>query len=1225
MLMKQVARTIFLLMIFSFAGRSAHAVETMADYTDNPIFMSNTITPNVLIIQDNSGSMNDMAYAGSQTNPTEMPYNPAKTYFGYFSTNRKYSYASNVFTINAAGDWNGNFLNWACMRRVDVSRKVLVGGKATSRTGGGNARLIGDSAAGWWVWKFGPTDNTGLSPAAYKNTATEWFTYELLNGFLHIYKYNTATGVWTYVNAYTIVVQKDVTLEPTEFVNGNLAGIMQKVETKARWGLEFFNTGCGGAGEGCNPAHDGGNVTEPIVGTGYGVNMITTIENKSATTWTPLAESLYTAIGYFAQNSSFKYSNGDFSTGVQGKDPFYYGDLAQYVPCGKNFVILITDGDPTMDNNIPATPPAPFAPVNWLVTDDGQDAAGTAASSFATDYLDDVALWAHTTDLRSDIAGSQTLTIYTVYAFGSSLSAQKLLNQTAKNGAFTDSNANNLPDVQSEWSTSGTFLTDGVTPKADTYYEASDGAALEAQLMAAITDILKRATSGTAVSVLATSATGAGNVFQAYFLPSKTIVEGTGSRDVKWIGHLISLKIDANGSLRDGTAANGGSGNCIAFAFDSTLNQTMVNTLSGTDTCGTTVTGTSTLTSFVNYVWDAGEKLATATASSRTIFTFLDANQDGIMSGGEKIDFTTANAATLQKYLRTASLAEAQNVISWIRGESVTGYRDRTIGANQWKLGDIIHSTPTVVAGPTESYGLLYNDAGYTAWSKSQSARSTTVYVGGNDGMLHAVNAATGAEVWAYIPYNLLPHLKWLTDTAYTHVDYVDIKMKISDINWGTTGAPDWRTILIGGMRFGGGEISDASYPIDGRKWRSAFFAIDVTNPNAPVVLWELGHNITPVNALGFSMTYPAVAKVGDSFFAIVGSGAKSSYVPGYQGEATQAGSVFAINIKTGVIAANFPVTDALSWFSDPISVDLNFSTSDPGGSSGFTYNTEVVYIGETYWKSTGGGSWNSRMWRIVTNNDVNPANWKMYNLYNTNVDQPITSAPAPSMDSSGNAWLFFGTGKYYSQTDKTDTKAQNFYGIKDPCWDATTHAWSLTCSYGSLNTAGTYTPSVATANLVDVSSAVVQTNQVVTMTGLATSTWAGLIDLIKSKQGWYMNLSVSGERSLNKPTVIGGLVLFTSFVPDSSVCGLGGNSYFYALYYETGTAYYKSIIGTSGTTVMKKSTTASIGMASSIAVHSGRESGMKAYIQLSTGEATAVNFTAATKNQSGIFAWREL
>lgn len=1228
MYMTHVARVLFALAVFSLAGRDAYAIETMADYTDNPIFMSNTITPNVLIIQDNSGSMNDLAYASA--------YDATKTYFGYFSPGYKYSYASGVFTINATGDWSGNFLNWAAMRRIDVSRKVLVGGKATSRTGGGNARLIGDSGGGWWVWKFGPPDNTGLSPAAYKNDATYWYSYELDGGYLYIYRYAFATGSWTYVTRYSVVVQKDSTLEPTEFVSGNLAGIMQKVQNKARWGIEFFNTGCGGGGEGCNPQQDGGNVSEPIVGTGYGTNMITTIENTGATTWTPLAESLYTAAGYFAQNSAMRYANGNYSVGVQGKDPFYYGDLGQYVSCGKNFVIIITDGDPTMDSNIPASPPTPFTSVNLRDLDgDGQDAAGTSGGSYATDYLDDVALWAHTTDLRGDITGTQTLNIYTVYSFGNSTTAQKLLNNTAKNGAFNDSNANALPDVLSEWSTSGTFLSDGVTPKADTYYEASDGAALETQLMAAITDILKRATSGTAVSVLATSATGAGNVFQAYFLPSKTIVEGTGSRDVKWIGHLLSLNIDAKGSLRDR------GNNCISFTFDTAANQTMVNTLSlaGTD-CGTTVTGTTTLTNFTNYVWDAGEVLSAAPASSRTVFTFMDVNKNGKMDAGEKIDFTTPNAATLQKYLRTSTLAEAQNVITWIRGDSVTGYRDRLIGLNQWKLGDIIHSTPTVVAAPTENYGQLYHDAGYTAFSKAYAARTSAIYIGSNDGMLHAFNATTGAEQWAYIPYNLLPHLKWLTDPAYTHVDYVDMKVKISDINMGTSLTPNWRTILIGGLRFGGGEITDNTYDVDGdgntpaanlRNWRSAFFAIDVTDPLAPVVLWENGHNMALYgladNALGFSMTYPCVAKVGDDFFAIVGTGAKSSYVPDYQGATSQAGRVFVMNMKTGAIAATFPVADAQSWFADPINVDIDFSASNPvvGGGSGPTYNTDVIYIGETYWLSTGGGSWNGRIWRIVTNNDVNPANWKMYDMYNTATNQPMASAPASSMDGNGNVWIYFGTGKYYSQADKTDVNQQSFYGIKDPCWDTTTNAWSVTCSNGSLNTAGSYTPSVAAASLADVTSAVVQTNQTVTMTGLATNTWAGLLALLQTKQGWFMNFPLSGERSLNKPTVIGGLVLFTTFIPDSSVCGLGGNSYFYAVYYETGTAYYKSVIGTSGTTVLKKSATSSVGMASSIAVHAGRESGMKAYVQMSTGQATTLGINPAKPNQSGIIAWREL
>lgn len=1389
MFMKRVTKLFMLLALIFFPGRSAYALEAMADYTDVPIFMSNVVPPNILILQDSSKDMLGPAYTGS--------YDSTKTYYGAFTPTLKYSYSGNWY-IDAAGTWSGNYLNYVTMRRIDVSLVVMMGGLVTARTGGGNQMIWGYNTATPEDWYWGPATYSGAAGTStngtpYHNSTTAGtpgyntvYAYKAASGNLYVYSCNersyastaamtaagqtpsapalndigivTSGGTTTYyklttvtgagytnlanwtnlgtileisscqqtaVTNFAIKVQKLEASEPDSFYNGQTAGVIQQVNTKGRWGLMFFKDGQsdteGGTG-GATSASDGGYIDQNIQDISSDASMnsfINGYQNHVTDNWAPLAETLYTAIGYYKQDASMKYKSTDYTVSAAA-DPFYYASLGQTVSCGKNFIIIISDGNSTMDTNIPAAKKdydadtadaaenkvvltGSFAnhskdiTIPSLTTTSGLqlgmlgagagmvDAAITTGttnkitamdlvtntvtmsefstsaqtiipitfSAHGTDYLDTVALWGHTADLRADISGTQVVTIYSVYAFGTTIKGKKLMNNAAKNGAFIDSNGNNLPDITSEYSTTGTTFLDTETgsatfntqiPQADTFYDASEGSDLKTAMMAAITDILKRATSGTAVSVLATSSSGAGNVFQAYFLPAKTILDASGSRDITWIGHLLSLNVDSNGSLRDSV------NNCINFSFDLTTNQTMINTVteSSPGVCGTTVSVTTPLTDFVKYNWNAGKTLAAKTAASRKIVTFLDSNLDGKVGAGELIDLTTANAASLQKYMSASTLAEAQNVISWIRGvyDSSTGYRNRTdADGNQWKLGDIIHSTPTVVADPAENYGTLYKDAGYNAFYNAHKNRSdaanAAVYIGANDGMLHAFDVATGSEKWAYVPYNLLPHLRWLKDPNYTHVDYVDLKVKVSDINFGTTAAPDWRTILIGGMRFGGGEISDNSFDVAGDGVatllyrRSSYFAIDVTDPpdatTGPKVLWEIGHNLSSYgltgNAMGFTMSYPAIAKVGDNFFAVFGSGPKSSYIPGYQGEVNQTPRVFVVDVKTGTLSASFEVTgDASAFFGDPISVDIDFLTTNPVSSGGTSYNTDVIYIGETYWLSTGGGSWNGRVWRIVTNNDVNPANWKMYNMFNTKTGQPLVAAPASSTDNSKNLWVFFGTGKYLSTTDKTDVASQTMYGIKDPCWNGATGAWNAACgSWGSLNNAAS-SPSVAntTTALVDVTSAAVTTSSAVSGVAGATS-FSALQSLIATKSGWFMNLTLSGERSLNKPAIVGGLLLFTSFVPDSAVCGLGGNSWFYALYYETGTAYYQSVIGTSGTTVLKKSTTSSIGMASSIAVHAGQESGAKAYIQMSTGEATQINFQTAVKIKSGIIAWREL
>ncbi|MCW5200603.1 hypothetical protein VU07_02135, partial [Desulfobulbus sp. F4] len=223
-------------------------------------------------------------------------------------------------------------------------------------------------------------------------------------------------------------------------------------------------------------------------------------------------------------------------------------------------------------------------------------------------------------------------------------------------------------------------------------------------------------------------------------------------------------------------------------------------------------------------------------------------------------------------------------------------------GDKEWRLGDVIHSTPMTVSKPAENYHDIYRDRWYGVFYAKYLKRRTMIYFGGNDGMLHAVNGgfyneaknqfcctdefdsdgtckvkstngscdtepALGQELWAYIPYNLQPHLKCLTKTGYSnskHKYYVDQKPRIfdaqiftpesacgSEINPTPTAngcihPGGWGTILVGALGLGGAPImaSDLHPPsiADNRKFISSFFILDITNPNQgePTLLGEM-------------------------------------------------------------------------------------------------------------------------------------------------------------------------------------------------------------------------------------------------------------------------------------------------------------------------------------------------------------------------------------------------
>ena len=153
------------------------------------------------------------------------------------------------------------------------------------------------------------------------------------------------------------------------------------------------------------------------------------------------------------------------------------------------------------------------------------------------------------------------------------------------------------------------------------------------------------------------------------------------------------------------------------------------------------------------------------------------------------------------------------NLINFIRGDEVPGLRTRMIEVpigsgtfKVWKLGDAIHSTPTIVGAPNARFDLIYGDSSYNAFYQQYRSRRQVMYLGANDGMLHAFNGGfyhkgddattSGAVEHGWFTKNptdngsgskfgrrtmgirsheLLPQLQWLAKTDYTHVYYVDL------------------------------------------------------------------------------------------------------------------------------------------------------------------------------------------------------------------------------------------------------------------------------------------------------------------------------------------------------------------------------------------------------------------------------------------------------------------
>jgi len=923
----------------------------MEDYCIVPPYVIQDVAPNVMIVLDNSGSMFNFAYFDGFNTTMISDDNlcvdnaspcigfitpgtyPTYKYYGYFNPDYWYTYSTPRFVPTApktgsglpgartknSDEWDGNFLNWLTMRRVDIIRKVLTGGAKATGEGTGYSKLRGEIADCDGRGRHKQITNAeNYTPYA----GTQILTVDTLGR-------SSCDGGGSGTSSFSV---SGNTFNVAVRVPDPVEGVLQKVVgTRARIGLTFYNT------------NTGGNV-RVSVGGGSLSSTINAINEKRPDSNTPLAETLWTVAGYFAQEAAItpvgtpgpRYNSDDYRIN-NTNDPLNYGTGGQprWSSCAKSYVLYITDGEPCADGYLPATL-ADYASGRSAYNCSGGSCpavgsfpASTFPSCPAGNYvagIEDVALWMHTTDLRNNggtpdigvnnMSGIQNLTLYAVFAFGK---GSTLLRYAAINGGFEDLNGSNTPDQQSEWDQNG-------DNEPDNFYEADKGYALEQAIENALSTILRRASSGTAASVLASGEGSGANLVQAVFYPKRMF-----DKEIDWSGTLQNLwyyvdPLLENSSIRENTVEDSASVKdlkidedyIVNFFFDASDQRTKAYRFASDANGVKGAPQTTVLLEELKYLWESGSMLHSRNLGTdpRTIYTTTDGST--LTS-----NFTTGNASTFQSLLQASDLTNAQNIISYVRGESdiSTTYRDRTVTngttTNQiWKLGDIVSSTPRVVSWINlNTYHKVYNDSTYSSFLSSDYYKyrgkviggtaygSGMVFTGANDGMLHVfklgsleiVNDSTtkkatlrgadmGREEWAFIPKNSLPYLKYLMDKDYCHLYYIDATPFIFDASieppsttgdyWDLTKTVDsWRTILIGGMRVGGACRAVASdygvqTPIAGEGY-SSYFALDITDTLAhpgdlvnhpPQLLWEFSRPAD--NDLGFTTTGPALIKI---------------------------------------------------------------------------------------------------------------------------------------------------------------------------------------------------------------------------------------------------------------------------------------------------------------------------------------------------------------------------
>lgn len=858
-------------------------------------------------------------------------------------------------------------------------------------------------------------------------------------------------------------------------------------------------------GETCNTITktDGGKIIS-YIGDPLGdhtTGLINTLDNITASSWTPFSEAFYSSIGYFAKADGEAYTtppsfgtSRDFT--LQAADYVLDKNPSQY-PCQRNNILLITDGSSTAD--LSATPndlAALYRPTGFTKYDTTNNCPKFSGSR----SLDDLAWLAKERNIRS-FSTSSASTVAPLKA------SEYIDTYVVYSGPLTSQG----PEQCDPKTLMDATAAAGGTTAALT---ASNPSQLEAKLREAFQKIAAKTASGTAASVLASGEGSGANLIQALFYPKRRF----GTTDIAWTGVLQNLwyYIDpylGSSNIREDTGQDKtlklDSDYILQYTF--AQNETRANLYADGDGDGdidsTSVPPTPTVSnvnfSDIKSLWEAGKLLFSRTPGSlntesgaRKIFTNYT-NLDG-SSTLAAFDTTPANVTLLQPKLNVTDTTEAEKLVKYIRGiddidgdgiagdsnndganddtgDTIDGIvvRNRTvsidldangsIGAGEtktWKLGDIVNATPKIVSWvPLGLYDKAYLDRTYKEFISTPAYQARgTVFSGANDGMLHAFNlgllgiyndalkkatigricstdstktctadadcpsgtcdtdANLGQEAWSFIPKNALPYLKYFADKDYhtneCHIYYIDATPYIVDasINIDTDKNDDgtndqspaacnvatysnywecdktkdsWRTVLIGGMKLGGACRSSSNTcqdctktPIAGTGY-STYFALDITDPNNPSLLWELSSE-----ALGYSTSGPAIVRIGtkqgdtntDSvingldaannnkngrWYAIFGSGPSGYVSPGTKqfigitehlnnNTISNTGDIklFVHDLKSGTLLRTINAGEYAAFTGSLVNGAIDFDQNKPS-STGF-YQDDAVYFGFT-------------------------------------------------------------------------------------------------------------------------------------------------------------------------------------------------------------------------------------------------------------------------------------
>jgi type IV pilus assembly protein PilY1 len=501
-----------------------------------------------------------------------------------------------------------------------------------------------------------------------------------------------------------------------------------------------------------------------------------------------------------------------------------------------------------------------------------------------------------------------------------------------------------------------------------------------------------------------------------------------------------------------------------------------------------------------------------ASADTRSIYTFdaaapnkLKAFQWASLSAPEQAYFASKCSVLTQCGLlsagQKAQADSGNNMVDFLRGrtqdEGVV-YRDR-----EHVLGDTVNATPAYLKAPRFSFSDAVTPS-YGAFKSANSSRQSVLYIGANDGMLHAFNGDTGVEMWAYVPRIVFPNLHKLAEDNYAtrHQYFVDGSPRTMDVYAG--GA--WKTILIGGLNLGG----------------RGFYALDVTDPANPKALWEFCSDATLCAVsdpdLGYSYGNPTITKrASDGRWVALLTSGYNNVAPG-----NGRGYLYVLDAVSGALLQK------IDTGAGDTTTPAGLAKISVWANSGNTDNTGLrAYGGDlsgNVWRFDLGATPSSVMRIAILKDAAGKA-------------QPVTTRPELG-EVQGYPAVYVGTGRYLGVSDLSDPATlsppqpyayqQSIYGFKDTQSDM-----------GDLRAAGKL-----------VQQTITQTDAVTRKSSSNPVDWG-------TDMGWFADFNPGnlspGERVNLDPQLVLGTLVVTTNVPSTSACTTGGESWQYQFNYATG------------------------------------------------------------------------